>query len=78
MTPEGRCPRCGFYSFVDELDIIPSGVIRTHWSQDPAVRRRAMAPRPTKPYGVTIPNCPGSGQAPVGPLRMYDGEFYVP
>lgn len=78
MTPEAQCPACGFYSFVDNLDVVPTGVIRTHSSQDPAVRRRAIMPKPGKPYGVTIPNCRGSGQAPRGPLRWPDGQPYVP
>lgn len=72
MTPEAPCRYCKHYAFVDELDTVPGGVIRPHASQERQVRARALVPRPGKPYGVPIPQCPGSGQRPGGPLRWPD------
>lgn len=63
-VPLGECRGCGKRTF---LDGTPDDLrVRTHWTQDPEVRRRHLetAVKAGKRY-YDLPNCPGSKKKPV-------------
>jgi hypothetical protein len=76
MTPEGRCPTCKLWTFVDDLTATSKGRLREHSTGDPGEIRRARekAAREGK-RSVRLPRCRGSDQAPTE-LRWPNGEPY--
>lgn len=77
MTPEGRCPVCKLWTFVDGIRPGASGRMREHSTNDAGDIRRAVekAARDDKRY-VRIGQCRGVGQAPVQ-LRWPTGDPYL-
>lgn len=81
MTPEGRCPTCKLWVFVDGID--PGGVqkfsprLRQHSTGDPGEIRRARekAIREGK-RSPRLPPCRGSDQGPLE-LRWPTGDPFL-
>lgn len=67
---DGTCRTCGKRSFVDEVEGVP--LVREHWTQDPAARRKAAAANRMPPA------CRGTGREPMAgsvefPLIRFGG-----
>jgi hypothetical protein len=81
VTPEGRCPVCKMFTFVDGIasdgTVMSPPRLREHNTSDPGAIRRARekAAKEGK-RSARLPRCHGSDQAPTE-LRWPNGEpFY--